>query len=825
MNICMLELIKRYFWIALLAVGLEASYGFSLLGPLPPDPGGEPWQVVTIGYAQAYFDSGLPGGAIWLGDIGGPHNIGEEYRHNDPILYYSYDQSFNEGDFFGVQGQQSIDNAFSIMNSITNVDKFSPGLTEFPQTAQHYNFTAQSLYLTDIKSVTLHLLVEQLGLADPARYSWTLHDRDTTISPCPEETFYLVVQRNFDGTSPPSLQSLVYSPYVNGQLLTYYITEHCSGPPPELATTVPYMTDPAGSEFAPVAANNAQTLEEFDTFEEGQLGIIAKVPTIYGLQIGGYYTGLTRDDVAGLRYIYTTNNANVEPIPASATLFAISTNLLFQQLFPSATSTNITGTNGGFYTFDGTYGYGDYGWLIAFAMTNSPAVVQAAYPGIIIASSTNYFVRATNWTFTQYFTNTGVGTTYPPPLTLVTVSNGHPFLLEKFVTTFANVFPDKVSPTTVTRFQTTTITPNTGAPFPSSPVTNTTTRVVVQNMPSGDFFVLPVFGNNVCPLDFLYVGLTNTTFITNFLASANTNLVTPTNTSVFTSTLIQINNFTNYTWVVHPVTCSQENNAVQKFRGIGGVRFVRDDNYDYQTGLYFPPITNYYTMVSYNITNNTWSPQHLTRIVTQPDILLTAADTADGPAGISFNNTVERNIHYNSTQIVPGLRGPGTIDTQSVIIYNRVGSIFENGPFLDGNSFINPTEVNETTQFPLLQWASFDGTTNAPILYPNGTSLENLESQVVIQLITTPSGPLVATAGLPYSVQFNAVGGAFTPQFTWSASSVPNEFGSGLPPGLTLSDNGVLSGTPTTSGTYDFVLHMTDFVGRPVQWTLSITIN
>jgi len=826
MNICMLEQIKRYFWILLLAVGLESSRAFSLLGPLPPDPGGEPWQVVTIGYDQAYFDSGLPGGAIWLGDIGGPHNIGEEYRHNEPILYYSYDASFTEGDFFGVQGQQAIDNAFTIMNSITNVDKYSPGLTEFPLTAEHYNYTAQSLYLTDIGSVTLHLLVEQLGLADPARYSWTLHDRFAG-SACPLTTTYLVVQRNFDGTSPPSLQNLVYSPYVNGQLLTYYITEHCSGLPPALGTTVPYMTDPAGSGFAPVAANNAQTLEEEDTAELGQLGfgIIQKIPTIYGLQIGGYYTGLTRDDVAGLRYIYTTNNANVEPIPASALLFGVATNLTLQQLFPSATSTNITGTNGGFYTYDGTYGYGDYGWLIAFSMTNSPAVIQADYPGIVIASSSNYFVLATNYTYAQYFTNSGIGGTYPPPLTLVTVSNAHPYLLEKYVTTFANVVPDKVSPTTLTLFQTTTVTPELGAPYPQPPVTNVTTRTVVQNIPSGDFFVFPQFGTNVCPLDFLYRGLTNVVSITNFLASANTNLVTVTNTSIYTSTLIQINNFTNYTWVVNPVTCQAETNAVQKFRGIGGVRFVRDDEYDYLTGQYIQPITNYYTMVSYNITNNLWQPQHLMRVIVQPDILLGAADTADGPAGVNFNNTVERNIHFNSTEIVPGLRGPGTIDTQSVITYNRVGSIFENGPFTDGNSFINPNEVNETTQYQLLQWATFDGTTNAPVVYPNGTSLENLENQVVIQLITTPSGPLVAGVGLPYTVQFNAVGGPFTPQFTWTASGVSGQSYSGVPPGLMLSSNGVLSGTPTTSGTYDFVLQLTDILGRTVQWTISITIN
>jgi hypothetical protein len=48
---------------------------------------------------------------------------------------------------------------------------------------------------------------------------------------------------------------------------------------------------------------------------------------------------------------------------------------------------------------------------------------------------------------------------------------------------------------------------------------------------------------------------------------------------------------------------------------------------------------------------------------------------------------------------------------------------------------------------------------------------------------------------------------------------------SGLPPGLSLSSTGLLSGTPAASGTYDFVLVLTDGEPRTVKWTLSITIN
>jgi hypothetical protein len=46
-----------------------------------------------------------------------------------------------------------------------------------------------------------------------------------------------------------------------------------------------------------------------------------------------------------------------------------------------------------------------------------------------------------------------------------------------------------------------------------------------------------------------------------------------------------------------------------------------------------------------------------------------------------------------------------------------------------------------------------------------------------------------------------------------------------LPPGLTLSSGGTLSGTPTQSGTFDFILQMTDSINRTVQWQFTIIIN
>lgn len=72
-------------------------------------------------------------------------------------------------------------------------------------------------------------------------------------------------------------------------------------------------------------------------------------------------------------------------------------------------------------------------------------------------------------------------------------------------------------------------------------------------------------------------------------------------------------------------------------------------------------------------------------------------------------------------------------------------------------------------------------------------------SQVFLSVAPAGGGVVVTTSSLPagqvgspYSVQLAATGG--TPPYRWS--------GTGIPPGLSLSTSGLLSGTPTTSGSF-----------------------
>ena len=81
--------------------------------------------------------------------------------------------------------------------------------------------------------------------------------------------------------------------------------------------------------------------------------------------------------------------------------------------------------------------------------------------------------------------------------------------------------------------------------------------------------------------------------------------------------------------------------------------------------------------------------------------------------------------------------------------------------------------------------------------------------------VSTTSLP-VATQGQSYSQVLVAANG--TPPYQWAVTQ-------GLPPGLTLSASGTISGTPTTLGTFSFQVQATDSAQHTAVGALSITVN
>jgi hypothetical protein len=637
-----------------------------------------------------------------------------------------------------------------------------------------------------------------MGLTEPERYTWTLHDRFLVPgSTCPIGEVYLVVQRNFDPVPAP-LNQLQYSPYVNNVLYTYFIEDDCDHHPPAWsAITVPRGQDPRAELYTAVAANNYAG--------SWPLGILDPAnPTnvlVYygGLQIGGFYTGLTRDDVGGLKYLLRTDNVNYEA-PALGSVLINS---------GPANTTNYAPS-----TLLYTSNYNAFWWS---ARTNDPNTLSNLFPGLVVVASSHTFTNIATPIVISYYTNM-VGAPVGSPQILVVKTNGYNHTyMTIYSDTFANLVVSNKHATASASLVTVMVTNLPGAPVGSPFVTNTTTKTVtLANEPSGEYFINT---NYLCgPPHFLSRLGTNVTATTN-LIFATTNAA-----GYFTSQSL-VTYATTHVYVVEqrvcaPVVVGVVTNHPDYFKGVGRVQFVRVPSNVRMDPLFHtltPPIITLYTNVTYSPTNKLWTTNIFQRTLNTPDIIFSAADLANGPNAPNGVGTVARSVpNYEVANILPGLAGPGVIDGSTTFVFNKVGPVFYNGLFPDTNGFTDL--VNELTQIPSLQWASFDSSTNDPILIPNGTTIQDLENQMYISISPTslPDG----ANGVAYpSTTFSATGGSGS--YTWSVGTGS----ASLPNGLSFS-GGVLSGTPSClPGLYDFSIQVTDSQGRTVSLNYTITIN
>jgi hypothetical protein len=763
----MFRVAKKISCLVLLMCGFQSAFGFALLGPI-----NEGYQM---GGSPNEIDYNVPG------DIGAPKNIGEEYRWNTPILYYAFDQSF--WDYFGTNGITAIEQAISILNSLNDVSSYSADLSEFPLEAQRVNFKAQSLQLIDLKSAALHLMVEELGLAEPDRFTWTLHNRFLPPgAQCPQY-IYVVAKRNFD---PVTWEP---SSYVNGTLYSYNILEFC--PAVSRADAVEFPVDPLSLTFTAVASDG--WIENFSPQTETDVGVIRH---------GFFYTGITRDDIGGLRYLLRHTNRNIERSGAGggqSQTFQFVTNSTAQLLVGS----NLT-------------------QLAAQALTNNAAALNALYPDLVITSTTNLFVRGFITNVIPFFTNAPwdpVGT--PPHLGFVT--NRIPFAQTQFRHTFGNLVtfqfingqfiavptPDITAVTRPQLFLSQNITVSAQndpwAPAGSPNIIVTTdikTKVQLTNFPSGEFFILPT---NLCDVAILGAFLTNVIANTNIIATT-TNVAAGTNVAgVLAFTQTRIDFFTNHSFIVDFISC--ETNTVAMREGIERMRFVRADPVVGQT---FTPITNVYTLTA--VTNGQPIKQTIRRVINAPDILFSAQDLGNGPGGppsvVAVLRTVFAAPHTDGTTATTNLAGPGIIQPPMDIVFTKFGPIFEN---------VGPDFIDELTQAFIYQWGSFDGTTNEPIVYPSGSSIMSLENGFLMQIVPPPS-PIAIAVGTPnWASQLEGNGG--TPPYSWSVAS------GSFPPGLDMTGDGLIFGTPTATGNYDVTVKITDSVGHSAQRPLTFLIS
>ena len=512
-------------------------------------------------------------------------------------------------------------------------------------------------------------------------------------------------------------------------------------------------------------------------------------------------------------YSYTFGNivTNIYSTRATVTNQTISVTNLIGAPAGSPASTNITMTRVTLTnTVSGEFFIVPTNWCgYSILATQWVQVIPSFTNTLVAAGTTNGFGSAQ---FTQntifYYTNR-IYAVFPgicEPL-LVFATN----VLGSNIITYAESFANVVTNSYFTNSVITILTTNINLP-PGGPtnllVTNITEVTIVTNLPSGDFWIVPTNWN--CGYTIVSVPFTNAT------ASTNTTVVATIPPGVANIgqqySVSTISYFTNHGLLIDPLICSTQPNVPRLYQGIGRIQFVRA-NYDSLLSQFFQPITNIYSMIV--VTNNQPSVQFFQRVVTTPDFLFSATDQTAGPDAIPINSVFSRNVNFNTANVYPGLAGPGTIDPSTTVAFNKVGPVYYNvGPaYLTGPN--NPANLDQLDFY--FVWGSFDGSTNDPVVYPDGTSIANLAAEVLIQI--SPASLPNGTNGVAYpTVTLSATGGQ-TP-YTWSLAS-----GSTMPPGLNLSSGGVISGTPTQSGSYVVTIQMTDAVNRTVAVNYSITIN
>jgi hypothetical protein len=167
--------------------------------------------------------------------------------------------------------------------------------------------------------------------------------------------------------------------------------------------------------------------------------------------------------------------------------------------------------------------------------------------------------------------------------------------------------------------------------------------------------------------------------------------------------------------------------------GVEKITFVKTP-YNSLLGDTFTPITYRYTVPW--VTNGVLRSLSVTRTVTTPDIIFTAGDLSvadpvpwqytllrEAPGGsanrfIVSGQAVSPGLVNTANAVTPAVISPGL-----VVTFNNSGLVYYN----QGTSF---SDASLTVNVGFI-WGSFDGSTNAPIPFPTGTSVDEIEAQVL----------------------------------------------------------------------------------------------
>jgi hypothetical protein len=206
-----------------------------------------------------------------------------------------------------------------------------------------------------------------------------------------------------------------------------------------------------------------------------------------------------------------------------------------------------------------------------------------------------------------------------------------------------------------------------------------------------------------------------------------------------------------------------------------------------------------------------------------PDVIVIALSSFDegtpGKAGHVFRTINARSASPIWTNISPPDNQPFNV----IVIDPRDPNVIYAGS--DTGLWYSPNRGAGWQRWGLPSFAVYDfrinPTTNVVAAFTNGRGAFTLDATAApssgpLLSIPASSSSLSAATEGAYSQRLTATGGKAL--YSWSVNA------GALPPGLTLSPAGTLTGIPTSAGTFTFTLAVTDSVGAAASQTYSLNV-
>ena len=244
--------------------------------------------------------------------------------------------------------------------------------------------------------------------------------------------------------------------------------------------------------------------------------------------------------------------------------------------------------------------------------------------------------------------------------------------------------------------------------------------------------------------------------------------------------------------------------------GLGGMGSGPGPNYGITFGQDSLAITSYTAGGTGNFSGNP-SGNTIAFFLSGPGVVMNVAQGFT--TGFSFYYSA---FADGSVTVYDGLNGTGNVLATIGLTQNVFST---NCPTVNGNLIACNWQQSNNSFSGIAKSVNFGGVANE-IGFDNITIGSSTATQPLV--ITTPTATTTAlpngAVGVLYNFQPSATGG--TVPYTWRAT--------GLPPGLQITNttNGpLISGTPTTTGTYTVTLTVTDSSGPPLSATRTLPLT